>query len=165
MIILLMGVCGCGKTTIGMLLAEKLNCGFSDADDFHPKENVEKMRVGIPLQDQDRWPWLKALRKAIDQWQTEKGDYVLACSALKETYRNILSPNDDILFVFLKGNPELITQRMQTRTDHYMNPSLIKSQFLTLEEPSNALVMDIAKSPEQIVEEILQELPINTQKV
>lgn len=162
MVIVLMGVSGCGKTTVGELLAERLSCGFSDADGFHPAENVEKMRAGIPLQDEDRWPWLAALRKAIERWQAEGVDHIVACSALKHVYRDILSPENDVNFVYLKGSPDVIRPRLSVRRNHYMNPGLLDSQFDTLEEPGSeeALIVDISGTPDEIVADILQQLPL-----
>lgn len=158
MIIMVMGVTGCGKTTVGSLLSERLGCGFSDADGFHPVENVEKMRAGIPLVDEDRWPWLAALRKAIDDWQEEGKSHVFACSALKESYREVLSPGDDVIFVFLKGSADVIRPSLLARQGHYMNPALLESQFNTLEEPSDALTVDIDRTPSGIVEATLVQL-------
>lgn len=158
MIVMMMGVTGCGKTTIGTLLAERLSCGFSDADGFHPAVNVEKMRAGIPLQDEDRWPWLAALRTAIDGWQAKKIDHVVACSALKQVYRDVLSPEGDVIFVFLKGSAATIGPRLNARKGHYMNPALLDSQFATLEEPVDALAVDISGTPEEIVANILAKL-------
>lgn len=155
MIIVLMGVSGSGKTCVGRLLAERLGCGFSDADSFHPAANVEKMRAGTPLTDADRWPWLRALRAAMDGWQAEGGDHVLACSALKQAYRDVLSPAGDVVFVYLKGSAEVIAPRLQARSGHYFNPSLLASQFAALEEPDAAIVEDIDRTPEAIAEAIL----------
>lgn len=159
MIIVLMGVCGCGKTTVGEKLAERLGCGFSDADGFHPKENVEKMRAGIPLTDEDRWPWLAALRAAIEGWQADGVSHIVACSALKQVYREILSPKDDVIFVYLKGSAEVIGPRLRARQGHYMNPALLESQFATLEEPKDAVVVDIGGTPDEIVADVLARLP------
>lgn len=158
MIIMVMGVTGCGKTTVGSLLSERLGCGFSDADGFHPAANVEKMRVGIPLVDEDRWPWLAALRQAIDDWQAAGKSHVFACSALKNAYREILSPKRDVIFVFLKGSADVIRPRLLARQGHYMNPALLESQFNTLEEPSDALTIDIDQTPDEIVEATLARL-------
>ncbi|RAI41741.1 gluconokinase [Rhodoplanes roseus] len=158
MIVVLMGVAGSGKTTIGLLLAERLGCGFSDADSFHPPANVEKMRAGIPLTDDDRWPWLHALRAAIEGWERAGVDHVVACSALKQAYRDVLAPQDDATFVYLKGSAALIGPRLAARTGHYMNPKLLDSQFATLEEPDDAIVVDIAPTPPEIVADILCKL-------
>jgi len=158
MIIIVMGVSGSGKTTIGQLLAGRLGCGFSDADDFHPAVNVEKMRAGVPLTDADRAPWLAALRRAIDDWQAAGGSHVVACSALREAYRGVLSPMGDVVFVHLKGSPEVIAARLAARRGHYMNPNLLTSQFATLEEPTGAIVVDIAEPPAALVEAIAKKL-------
>ncbi|NVO12486.1 MAG: gluconokinase [Rhodoplanes sp.] len=158
MIVVLMGVSGSGKTTVGLLLAERLGCGFSDADGFHPPKNVEKMRAGIPLTDDDRWPWLHALRAAIEGWEREGVDRVVACSALKQVYRDILAPRDDVTFVYLKGSAAVIGPRLAARTGHYMNPKLLDSQFAALEEPAGALTVDIAGTPGEIVADILGKL-------
>lgn len=158
MIVIVMGVSGSGKTTVGELLAERLGCGFSDADDFHPAANVEKMRAGIPLTDDDRWPWLKALRQAIDDWQATGKSRVIACSALKAVYRDILSPHDDVIFAFLKGSAETIAGRLKARKGHYMNPNLLASQLATLEEPTDAIVVDIAPPPATVADEIMARL-------
>lgn len=155
MIIVVMGVAGCGKSTVGEMLAARLNCGFSDADGFHPKENVEKMRAGIPLQDEDRWPWLRALRAAIEDWHRKGESHVIACSALKQIYRDILSPQGDVIFVYLKGTADEIAPRLQARKGHYMNPTLLDSQFATLEEPTDAITVGILPPPEEITAGIL----------
>lgn len=158
MIVIVMGVSGSGKTTVGKLLAERMGCGFSDADDFHPAANVEKMRAGIPLTDDDRWPWLKALRQAIEEWEAAGKSHVVACSALKDTYRDVLSPKDDVVFVYLKGDAKTIASRLKARKGHYMNPTLLTSQFATLEEPDNALVVDIVPPPATIADYIMARL-------
>jgi gluconokinase len=159
MIILVMGVSGAGKTTIGQQLAEVLDWQFYDADDFHPHENIEKLRRGLPLADRDRLPWLQALQSAIRQWLAEHKDIVLACSALKADYRQILNldPNQ-VRFVYLKGSFELIQHRLQRRQGHFMNPTLLQSQFETLEEPRDAILVDIAQPPEAIVKQIITNL-------
>ncbi len=155
MIIVLMGVCGCGKTTIGETLATRLGCGFADADSFHPVENVEKMRKGIPLNDDDRWPWLKAIRAAIDGWNARGETSIIACSALKQAYRDVLSPNGDVVFVYLKGSKELIAERLDARKGHYMNPNLLQSQLDTLEEPTDAIIVDVTPSADTIADRLL----------
>ena len=158
MIVIVMGVSGSGKTTVGELVAERLGCGFSDADDFHPAANVDKMRAGIPLTDDDRWPWLKALRQAIEDWEAAGQSRVIACSALKAAYRNLLAPRDDVVFVFLKGSAETIASRLKARQGHYLNPDLLASQFATLEEPADAIVVDITPPPAAVVDEIMPHL-------
>ena len=159
MIIVVMGVTGCGKTTVGEQLAAQLECGFSDADSFHPAANVEKMRAGVPLTDDDRWPWLAALRSAMDRWIAAGESHVVACSALRQAYRDILSPHHDVVFVYLKGSREVIERRLNARKGHYMNPALLDSQIATLEEPRDALVVDVDRDPEAIVAEVLPRLP------
>ena len=149
-----MGVSGCGKTTVGSLLAQKLDAPFYDADDFHPEENVQKMRSGNSLNDTDREPWLRLLANRIQTW-SEKGEAVLACSALKHRYRNLLDPTRAAFWVYLQGDYDTIVQRLQQRTDHYMPPSLLKSQFDTLEVPENALHLAVTHSPEALVSTIV----------
>jgi carbohydrate kinase (thermoresistant glucokinase family) len=159
MVIIVMGVSGCGKTTVGNLLAERLALPFYDADDFHPVENVEKMQSGEPLNDADRHPWLAALSWEIEKWNQTDGA-VLACSALKKTYRDILNPDksDQVRFVFLKGSQKLILNRLKNREGHYMPPELLQSQLDALEEPENALDVSIEKSPDEIVDMIIKNL-------
>lgn len=157
MILVVMGVVGSGKTTVGSLLAQKLGWQFADADDFHPAGNVEKIRRGIPLDDSDRVPWLAALRNAILQWNAERQDAVLACSALKRKYREELRV-DGVRFVYLKGDFELIEQRLQSRTGHFASDSILKSQFEDLEKPDDAITVEIDRSPEAIVTEIIAKL-------
>lgn len=164
MIIIVMGVSGSGKTTVGGLLADRMGCGFSDADDFHPANNVEKMRAGIPLTDDDRWPWLKALRQAIEDWEAAGQSRVIACSALKAAYRHLLAPRGGVVFVFLKGRAETIASRLKARKGHYMNPDLLASQFATLEEPAGAIVVDIAPPPAVIVDGIMDRLGLTGSK-
>ncbi len=161
MFIILFGVTGSGKTTVGSLLAATLDWKFYDADDFHPKANVEKMRQGIPLTDQDRMPWLAMLRERI-QTSLNSGEHgVLACSALKESYREYLYISDEVKFVHLKGTFDLIRNRLSKRIGHYMNPGLLQSQFNTLEEPSTPVfIADISKTPSEIVQDIRQQYRI-----
>jgi gluconokinase len=159
MIILLMGVSGSGKTTIGQRLAKRLGWQFYDADDFHPISNIEKMHHGIPLTDGDRIPWLTALHDAIHIWVETHTNVVLACSALKASYRdNLYHPTDPIKLVYLKGSVELIHHRLSQRNNHYMPPTLLHSQFDTLEEPQDAIVVDIAQSPDAIAHQIQQQI-------
>jgi gluconokinase len=160
MIVVLMGVSGSGKTTIGKVLARQLGWTFLDADDYHPAANVEKMRKGIPLNDDDRRPWLQALRQRVDE-ACERGEsIVLACSALKHAYQEYLQHEEPecIHYVYLSGSEELIRQRLAGRKGHFMNPNLLHSQFETLEPPEHAVEVDIAPSPEVIAAEIRHKL-------
>jgi gluconokinase len=154
MILIVMGVVGSGKTTIGRLLAEQLGWEFLDADDFHLPENVEKIRRGIPLTDADRQPWLKHLRDAISNWRAAGRKAVLACSALKRSYRRQLNIGPEVQFVYLKGSADLITLRLRSRQGHFADEQILASQFADLEEPELAVVVDIAKTPQEIVTEI-----------
>lgn len=156
-ILILMGVVGAGKTTVGILLAQKFGWQFADADDFHPAANVEKIRQGIALDDSDRAPWLAALRETILRWNREGQNAVLACSALKRKYRDILRL-DGVQFVYLKGDFELIRQRLRARHGHFASESILKSQFEDLEKPADAITVEIDKAPEAIVSEIIGKL-------
>jgi gluconokinase len=161
MILIAMGVSGCGKTTIGEMLAERLKCDFADADSFHSQANKDKMHKGIPLTDEDRWPWLAAIRASIEEKQADGTTHVYACSALKGVYRDILRKGDkDVTFVYLKGTPELLRERIKTRTGHFFDPALLQSQLDTLEPPGpdEAIEVDIAFTPEQIVDKVLNEV-------
>jgi len=160
MIVIVMGTTGSGKTTIGNLLAKRLGCEFVDADDFHPPANVEKMKHGIPLTDADREPWLKALHDKIVEWTAEKRNVVLACSALRQSYRDELRASPDVKFVYLKGSYELFSQRVLGRKGHFAKQDLLASQFATLEEPTDAITVDATKSPEQMVSEVRRQLGI-----
>ena len=157
-----MGVSGSGKSTVGKLLAQRLDWEFFDADDFHPPANIEKMSRGIALNDRDRQPWLERLHGAIENWLTNKQSVVLACSALKFRYRQMLvdSPEECIDWVYLKGTFETLSQRLRDRQHHFMTEGLLQSQFDTLEEPKNALWLDISHPPEELVGQILERLAI-----
>lgn len=159
MIIILMGVSGSGKTTIGKRLAAELGWSFHDADAFHPPENIAKMRSGTPLDDDDRAAWLAAMRALLEEALRAQRSLVLACSALKQTYRERLQVEaNEVKFVFLKGSFELIARRMQNRKGHFMPPQLLRSQFETLEEPEDALTFDVAPPPKKIVQQIKKAL-------
>jgi gluconokinase len=149
----LMGVSGSGKTTLGKLLAQKHGWSFFDADDFHPPANIEKMAQGVALTDVDRIPWLDVLRRLIDEHRDSAHVVLLACSALKQSYRDRLSGYQaGVLWVYLKGDFASIEQRLQERRGHYMSAKLLTSQFATLEEPHNALVIDTALPAEKAAE-------------
>lgn len=153
MIFIVMGVSGSGKTTVGRLLANKLNLPFFDADDYHPPSNIEKMTLGIPLTDEDRFPWLKVLKDLLDQ--NSINGVVLACSALKESYREVLDCRNHKL-VFLGGDYQTICDRMLARKNHFMSPDLLKSQFETLEKPDYGLHLDVSTDPDKLVNQILE---------
>jgi gluconokinase len=156
MIIVIMGVSGSGKTTVGRELAAALHWDFSDADEFHSPANVEKMKSGVPLTDEDREPWLRSIRDAIERWKRDEPGHVLACSALKKRYRELLGRNDpDVRFVYLHGGFELISERLKSRKGHFFNPALLRSQFEALEDPEDALVVDVSKEPQEIISAIL----------
>ena len=151
MIVVVMGVSGSGKSTVGLPLAERLGYPFFDADEFHPPENVAKMAAGTPLTDADRWPWLALLNGKMK----EQKNAVLACSALKQSYRDALTTGlKDCRFVHLRGSLELIRARLADRKHRYMPASLLESQFATLEPPAAALAVDIAQPPERCIEQI-----------
>jgi gluconokinase len=161
MIIIIFGVSGAGKTTVGELLARKLGWRFIEADDFHPAANVEKMRSGHPLTDGDRWPWLESLREQIDQLLSAGENAVLACSALKRKYRDRLHVSEAVKFVFLRSGYALIEKRLRSRQRHFMNAALLHSQFDDLEEPrpdEHALTIGLGHTPEEIVKEVKAKL-------
>lgn len=161
MIVIVFGVSGAGKTTIGKLLAEQLGWQFYEADDFHPRANIEKMHSGLPLTDEDRWPWLERLRQQIPRSLAAKENAVLACSALKRAYRERLRVSDDVKFVFLRGDYGLIENQLRHRRGHFMNPALLKSQFADLEEPAageDVLTIELGRTPQELVEEIKRKL-------
>jgi gluconokinase len=160
MIILVMGVTGVGKTTVGQALAQKLHWQFADADDFHSPENVAKMQAGIPLDDADRAPWLQALRESIMQWIAEGRSAVLACSALKEAYRRQLVAGPNVKVVWLQAEYEVIERWLAERHGHYMNPALLRSQFETLEPPRDAVSIDANQNVPEVVAAIRWELGV-----
>jgi gluconokinase len=153
-----MGPAGAGKTTIGELLAAQLHWDFADADNFHPPANIAKMSHGIPLQDEDRIPWLHSLRDAILKWDAQGKNVMLACSALKRSYRELLVINSNVKLVYLKGSFELFRERLRARKGHYAGEQILAGQFADLEEPEDALIIDSAQPPEQIVSEIRKQL-------
>jgi gluconokinase len=166
MIVVLMGVTGSGKTTIGELLAQRTGAIFADADDYHPAANKQKMAAGHPLNDDDRQPWLETLNQLMRGWYEAAQGGVLACSALKQKYRDTLSsgmPHEALSFVWLDTPREIIAARLAARHHEFMNPNLLQSQFDTLEPPADALRIVNDRAPEQVVETILEKLPA-TQK-
>ncbi|MEM7008692.1 MAG: gluconokinase [Thermodesulfobacteriota bacterium] len=159
MIFIIMGVSGSGKSTVGNLLANKIKSPFYDADDFHSRENKEKMRQGIALTDADRAPWLKALSSLIEE---QDRNAILACSALKKSYRDELRvPGKKVVFIYLKGEEKLLEKRLSLRKGHYAGPSLLQSQLQTLQEPDDAFTISIKDSPDKIVDKILQKYGSN----
>lgn len=156
-----MGVSGSGKTTIGKLLAKKTGMNYFDADDFHPQNNIDKMKANEPLTDGDRFPWLTILANNMQHWIADNG-FVLACSALKESYRQILSANlDSIQWIYLEGSLDLIQSRMESRINHFMKSNLLESQFEALETPKYGLHLSVEKSPEELVKSIISKLKLN----
>jgi gluconokinase len=158
-VMIVMGVSGCGKSTTGALLASRLQWEFEDADWFHPASNVDKMHGGVPLTDEDRWPWLAAVAAWIDQTRRSGGHGVVACSALKRSYRKVLiGDRADVRLVYLKGDETLIARRLATRHEHFMPGSLLHSQFEALEEPGldeDPITVSIEPQPREIVTRIL----------
>ncbi|SFU18299.1 gluconate kinase, SKI family [Algoriphagus locisalis] len=161
MLIIVTGVSGTGKTTIGSGLASAFDLPFFDADNFHPKENIEKMSQGFPLNDEDRMPWLQALADILDEHE-KTGGAVLACSALKEAYREMLQVRDDVRWIHLKGDRELIWRRMLARKNHYMKATMLDSQFATWEEPAYGLKLNISHTPEEMLTIALKYLGVPT---
>ena len=152
MIIILMGVSGSGKTTIGERLAQALGWPFYDGDQFHPPANVAKMQQGMPLTDEDRWPWLHALRAHIEACVHRGVSAVLACSALKQAYReHLIVDKAEVKLVYLRGDYDIIRGRLAQRRGHFMPPELLASQFAALEEPEQGVVIDVVHPPETIV--------------
>ncbi len=159
-IVLLMGPTGSGKTTVGELLASQLAWAFVDGDRFHSPANIEKMSRGIPLRDEDRGPWLDAIREAMLQWEAQGRNVILACSALKRSYRERLQISSNVKLVYLKGSYELLRERLHSRIGHYAGEQLLTSQFADLEEPADAVIVEVRHSPEEIVTEIRERLAL-----
>jgi carbohydrate kinase (thermoresistant glucokinase family) len=163
-VVIVMGVSGCGKSTIGALLAARLRWEFQDADWFHPASNIDKMHSGIPLADEDRWPWLDAVAASIDTTRRSGGHAVVACSALKRSYRDVLiGERFDVRLLYLKGDETLIARRMAARHEHFMPRSLLHSQFEALEEPGadeNPIIVSIEPQPREIVAQILSAMKV-----
>jgi len=149
-----MGPAGSGKTTIGELLASQLGWSFVDGDTFHSPANIERMSRGVPLDDSDRIPWLNSIREAMLRWDALRQNIVLTCSALKRSYRDLLQINSNVKLVYLKGTYDLLRERLRSRKGHYATEQLLASQFADLEEPADAITIDVARSPEEIVSEI-----------
>ena len=162
MILVIMGVSGSGKTTIAKGLQKRLGWQYQEGDALHPPANVEKMKNGHPLTDDDRWPWLRKIAGKIDEWRTQGISGIVTCSALKRSYRDIIiGRRPEVVLVFPRGSKALIADRMAKRHGHFMPPSLLDSQFADLEEPSpdeNPIVVDIARTPDRIVDEVVQRL-------
>jgi gluconokinase len=160
-IVIVFGVSGAGKTTIGKLLAQEVGWHFYDADDFHSQANIQKMQSGIPLTDEDRWPWLQNLRQLIERSLEAGENAVLACSALKRAYCEQLRVSDEVKFVFLHGDYALIEKQLRQRRDHFMNPELLRSQFADLEEPKpdeDVVTIELGRTPQELVGEIKAKL-------
>jgi gluconokinase len=163
-IVIVFGVSGAGKTTIGKLLAQELGWRFYEADDFHSQANIDKLRRGIPLTDDDRWPWLEKLRQLIKRSLEAGENAALACSALKRAYRERLQVSDEVKVVLLRGDYALIEKQLRQRRGHFMNPELLRSQFADLEEPKpdeDVITVELGRTPEEIVEEIKTKLHLS----
>ena len=162
--IVVMGVSGAGKSTVGQLIAARLDCPFRDADSFHPQANIDKMSKGLPLTDEDRRPWLAAIAQWIDERLAAGECGIVSCSALKRAYRRIIvGERAGVRLVYLKGDMELIGDRLSRRRNHFMPPALLRSQFDALEEPQSderALSVPISLTPRRVVEAIMQELKL-----
>ncbi len=161
MILVLIGPMGCGITTVGRLLAEKLGYLFDDADDFHPPENVAKMRSGTPLDDADRIGWLTSLKARIQDRLGTGRNLVLACSALKQWYRDLLGVDQkNVISIYLKGSSDLLQERIGSRDHHFMNKRLLSSQIAAMEAPTDGLIIDIGRSPDAFADEIIEQLQV-----
>ncbi len=161
MVLIIMGVTGAGKTTVGQRLAAELGWRFHEADEFHPPENKAKMQAGVPLTDEDRWPWLRALRAVIERALADGAGAVVTCSALKEAYREVLAGGlEGVHFVHLTGDRSVLAERLSDRRGHFMNPALLDSQIATLEPPADALRVDVALTPAEQVRAIRGALKI-----
>jgi gluconokinase len=164
MILLVMGVTGSGKTTVGKLLAQRLGWLFLDADVFHPPENIEKIKHGVPLTDADREPWLAAIHTELLKCAAENKDAVLACSALKQSYRETLASGLDLRICYLKGTYREIAARLHSRTGHFAGETILAGQFSDLEEPRDALVLRVSNAPEEIVRRALRKLKLGNHR-
>jgi gluconokinase len=165
-VIIILGVSGAGKTTVGELLARELGWRFYEADDFHSPANIEKMRRGVPLTDDDRWPWLENLRELIRRCVAAGESAVLACSALKRAYRQHLGVSGEVKFVFLHGDYAVIAKQLRHRRGHFMNPGLLRSQFADLEEPQpeeKVLTIELGPAPNELVREIKTKLHLSNE--
>ena len=166
MIIIIFGVSGAGKTTVGELLARELGWHFFEADDFHSPANIKKMRRGVPLTDDDRWPWLETLRELIKQRVASHENAVLACSALKRAYRKHLRVSVEVKLVFLRGDYALVAEQLRHRRGHFMDPGLLRSQFADLEEPQpeeEVVTIELGRTPHELVKEIKTKLNLTSQ--
>ena len=153
-VIIIIGVSGSGKTTIGRLLSGELGWKYYEGDNFHPPANIEKLKSGVPLDDADRKPWLESLRDLIRNCLEQGDSAVVACSALKQRYRDFLLVDERVILIYLKGDYELIRERLSKRRGHFLNPNLLDSQFAALEEPKTAMQVDVSVSPAEIVKSI-----------
>jgi carbohydrate kinase (thermoresistant glucokinase family) len=164
-VLVVMGVSGCGKSTVGTQLAQRLRWRFEDGDWLHPRTNIEKMHAGMPLTDEDRWPWLDAIAAWIDDTRRQGGHAVVACSALKRRYREIIvGDRADVRLIYLEGDMALIARRVAARHEHFMPPELLRSQFAALEAPGadeRAITVSVAPPPHEIVERIVAELDLS----
>jgi carbohydrate kinase (thermoresistant glucokinase family) len=156
--IVVMGVAGSGKTTVGKKLSVSLDCPFYEGDDFHTSANIEKMKKGMALTDEDREPWIELLSEMMGQWRKQSPTFVLACSALKAKYRRILETTGKVRWIFLKGSYDLVLNRLSEREGHFFPAQLLQSQFQDLEEPGEALTLDIAEPVDKIIETVRNQL-------